>query len=72
MFCSAREAAFLKSDTMKDYLEAELGSQVVYHTWFPGVSFENSNLLEEMQAREYFYDSKVKTILLPYASQFSL
>ena len=57
---------------VKDYLEAELGSQVVYHTWFPGVSFENNNLLEEMQTREYFHDSKVKTILLPYASQFSL
>ena len=57
---------------VKDYLEAELGSQVVYHTWFPGVSFETDNLLEEMQAREYFHDSKVKTILLPYASQFSL
>ena len=57
---------------VKDYLEAELGSQVVYHTWYPGVTFESSNLLEEMQARDYFHDSRVKTILLPYASQFSL
>ena len=46
--------------------------QNYHYTWFPGISFENSNLLEEMQAREYFHDSKVKTILLPYASQFSL
>ncbi|MDE0511419.1 MAG: hypothetical protein OXI88_06525 [Gammaproteobacteria bacterium] len=57
---------------VKDYLEARLGSQVVYHTWYPGVTFESSNLLEEMQARDYFHDSRVKTILLPYASQFSL
>ncbi len=57
---------------VKDYLEAELGPQIVYHTWYPGVSFENSNLLEELQARDYFHDSKVKTILLPYASRFTL
>lgn len=57
---------------VKDYLEAGLGSQVVYHTWYPGVTFESTNLLEEMQEREYFHDSRVKTILLPYASEFSL
>ena len=26
---------------VKGYLEAELGSQIVYHTWYPGVTFEN-------------------------------
>ena len=57
---------------VKDYLESELGPQIVYHTWSPGVSFKNSNLLEEIQAREYFHDPKVETILLPYASPFSL
>ena len=39
---------------VKDYLEPELRPQIVYHTWSPGVSFNNSNLLEEIQAREYF------------------
>ena len=57
---------------VKDYLESELGPQIVYHTWSPGVSFKDSNLLEEIQAREYFHDPKVETILLPYASPFSL
>ena len=57
---------------VKDYLEPELPPQIVYHTWSPGVSFNNSNLLEEIQAREYFHDPKVETILLPYASPFSL
>ena len=57
---------------VKDYLEPELPPQIVYHTWSPGVSFKNSNLLEEIQAREYFHDPKVETILLPYASPFSL
>ena len=57
---------------VKDYLEPELPSQIVYHTWSPGVSFKNSNLLEEIQTREYFHDPKVETILLPYASPFSL
>ena len=53
---------------VKDYLEAELGPQIVYHTWYPGVTFESDNLLGELQKREYFRDSRVKTILLPYAS----
>ena len=57
---------------VKDYLESELGPQIVYHTWSRSVSFKNSNLLEEIQAREYFHDPKVETILLPYASPFSL
>ena len=57
---------------VKDYLEPELPPQIVYHTWSPGVSFKNSNLLEEIQTREYFHDPKVETILLPYASPFSL
>ena len=57
---------------VKDYLEPEMRPQIVYHTWSPGVSFENRNLLEEIQAREYFHDPKVETILLPYASPFSL
>ena len=57
---------------VKDYLEQELPPQIVYHTWSPGVSFKNSNLLEEIRAREYFHDPKVETILLPYASPFSL
>ena len=57
---------------VKDYLQSELPPQIVYHTWSPGVSFKDSNLLEEIQAREYFHDPKVETILLPYASPFSL
>ena len=57
---------------VKDYLESELGPHIVYHTWSPGVSFKDSNLLEEIQAWEYFHDPKVETILLPYASPFSL
>ncbi len=57
---------------VKNYLESELRQQIVYHTWFPGISFGNNNLLKEMQAREYFHDPKVETILLPYDSPFTL
>ena len=57
---------------VKDYLEPELPPQIVYHTWSLGDSFANPDLLKEMQAREYFHDPKVETILLLYASPFSL
>ncbi len=57
---------------VKDYLEHELRPQMIYHTWSPSVSFENRNLLKEMEAQEYFHDQKVETILLPYISPFAL
>ena len=57
---------------VKDYLEPELRPQIVYHTRSLEVSFGNRNLLKEMEAQEYFHDPKVETILLPYASPFSL
>ena len=57
---------------VKDVLEPELRPQTVYHTRSLEVSFGNRNLLKEMEAQEYFHDPKVETILLPYASPFSL
>lgn len=57
---------------VRDYLEPELCPQIVYHTWSPGVSFKNTNLIKEMETRKYYHDPKVETILLPYASPFSL
>ena len=57
---------------VRDYLEPELRPHMVYHTWSPGVSFKNSILIKEMETREYYHDPKVETILLPYASPFSL
>ena len=57
---------------VKDYLEPELRPQTVYHTWSLRDTFANPDLLKEIQAREYFHDPKVETILLSYASPFSL
>ena len=57
---------------VKDYLESELRPEIVYHTWSPGNSFRNPNLLKEMEAQDYFLDPRVETILLPFVSQFSL
>ena len=58
---------------VKDYLEPELAPHIVYHTWSPpGISFKNSDMIEEIQTRDYFHDLKVETILLTYVSPFSL
>ena len=57
---------------VKSYLEPELRPQTVYHTWSPGISFKHTNLIKEMETRKYYQDPKVETILLPYASPFSL
>ena len=57
---------------VKDYLETKLHQEIVYHTWSTDTSFRSSNLLDEMRTQKYFQDPRVETILLPYASPFSL
>jgi heptose-I-phosphate ethanolaminephosphotransferase len=57
---------------VKEYLEPILPPKTVYHTWFPGYNFWDPNLLDNLAPEPYFSDSKVKTILLPYSSPFTL
>jgi heptose-I-phosphate ethanolaminephosphotransferase len=59
---------------VKSKLEAELRSRnVAYHSWFPSeLTFYSPRLLPEISQRPYFYDPKMQTILLTFASQFSL
>jgi heptose-I-phosphate ethanolaminephosphotransferase len=57
---------------VKTYLGPLLDANIQYHTWFPGVSFESTALIEKLSERAYFNDDRVKTILLPYSSLYSL
>ena len=57
---------------VKDYLEPDLYQEIVYHTWSTDTSIRSSNLLDEMRTQKYFQDSRIETILLPYASPLSL
>ena len=59
---------------VKDSLELKLDeSSQAYHSWFPeGLSFSNTTLLEDIKAESFYVDPKMKTILLPYSSPYSL
>ncbi len=57
---------------VKTYLEPLLKADIQYHTWFPGVNYGDSTLLGKLGDRPYFSDERVKTILLPYSSLYSL
>ncbi len=59
-------------DFVKKYLEPLLSTDIQYHTWSPGVDFGDTKLLEKLGNRHYFSDERVKTILLPYDSLYSL
>ena len=57
---------------VKSHIEPLLDPGIVFHTWFPGYTLWESGLLEKLRTQSYFNDPKVKTILLPYYSPFSL
>ena len=59
---------------VKNNLEPRLDNlELMYHSWFPhGFSFSTPNLIEGISTKNYFLDTKMDTILLPYASPFSL
>ena len=56
---------------VKDYLEASIPENIVYHTWFPDdLKFSSINVTEQLSNKKYYSDPRVKTILLPYFSPF--
>jgi len=57
---------------VKHYLEPRISPAIDYHTWSPGVNFAHITMIEALKERPYFNDQRVKTILLPYSSAFSL
>ena len=55
-----------------DIMGRDFKSKEFFAKWSTDTSIRSSNLLDEMRTQKYFQDSRVETILLPYASPFSL
>lgn len=56
---------------VKNYLEDLIGDEIVYHCWL-GPQLANSDLFEKLKMDSSYRDTRVKTLLVHYKSQFDL
>jgi heptose-I-phosphate ethanolaminephosphotransferase len=56
---------------VKQELEHLIDKSIIYHTWDLQLNYSLPNLANEIQSKKYFYDSRIKTILIPFYSNFN-
>ncbi len=56
---------------VKNYLEDLIDDEIVYHCWL-GPHLANSDLFEKLKMDSSYRDTRVKTLLVHYKSQFNL
>lgn len=57
---------------VQKYLEPLLPVEIVYHTWDLSLPMIKGSVVDDLLMKNYYQDSRVKTILLPYHSDFNL
>jgi len=57
---------------IKNYLEPNLSNEIVYHTWWNKPALYHTNFKELVLKNKLYLDSRVKTLLANYDSQFEL
>ena len=57
---------------VQKYLRAKIPTDIVYHTWDLSLRLFNENTVSKLKKKAYFEDQRVKTILIPYFSDFDL
>jgi len=57
---------------VKFHIEKYIKSSLLYHVWDLSTPVSHQNFISELKNKEVFKDSRVKTILVPYASLFNL
>ncbi len=57
---------------VKQYLEPLLNESVVYHTWDLGLWLNELNFMEKLSQKPFASDSRVKTLLIKYKSDYEL
>ena len=57
---------------VKKYIEPQIDSQVVYHTWNVSLGFQQSDLIQSLDNSNYYHDSRIKTILIKFQNNFEL
>jgi heptose-I-phosphate ethanolaminephosphotransferase len=56
---------------VKQELEHLIDDSIVYHTWDLQLNYSLPNLANKIQSKQYFYDNRIKTILIPFHSNFN-
>ena len=56
---------------VKRYLEQKLSDAIVYHVWY-APALKDVKFKEELMKNKLYEDKRVKTLLVPYDSQFNL
>jgi len=59
-------------DYVKKEIEPFLEESISYHIWDTSLSYGDINLLSKIKLKRYFYDKKVKTILISFNSQYDI
>ena len=57
---------------VKKFIEPQLDSAIVYHTWNVTMGFEQPDLMQKLANSAYYQDPRVKTILIKYKNDFEL
>ncbi len=57
---------------VKNYLEPNLSDEIVYHTWWETPALYHVDFKEQLLKNKLYLDSRVKTFLPNYESQFEL
>ena len=57
---------------IKNYLEPNLSDKIVYHTWWQAPALYDVNFKEQLLKNKLYLNSRVKTLLPNYISQFDL
>ncbi len=55
---------------VKEYLEALIDSNIVYHTWDLQLNIKKESFIDALKGKDYFEDSRVQTILIKFATKY--
>ena len=57
---------------VKNHLENQIPTNIIYHTWNTTLHFDKPDFIPRLEKTAYYNDSRVKTIIAKYHSNFEL
>jgi hypothetical protein len=55
---------------VKEYLEKLISPEICYHMWDLSKSFNKPDLKKSLMSESYFHDKRIKTILIPFETDY--
>ena len=56
---------------VKEYLEPKISKDIVYHVWY-GLAIDITDYKEQLELKEIYKDSRIKTFLCSFVSKYNL